>query len=400
MTEFLDRLNNLWRLDDLWNLQNNWQGLGVWAAALLSIALLSYVLGWLVRAVIGGFIARIAAKTETLWDDYLFEKLFFSRLGNFLPAIASYFLFTGLVTPGPTHSFDSDLFLFVSKLILLWICVSGTAFFSQFITNVEKGFIGILGDKKVPIRSYVQVAKLFLFLVAGILIVAVILDQNPLGILTGLGALTAVLLLVFKDALLGFVASLQLNSNNLVQIGDWIEIPGQNIDGEVIDIALSIVKIRAGDNTVYSLPTYNLVSMAFKNWRNVKEVGARRLKLAFPVDGLTLAPVTQAQEKELRAADYWKVPEGMEFVTNLEAFRFWAQDFLEGHGDVHPEQVRLVKIGDPVGRGLPVEMVFYTRLTGFPDFEHLHSHLVCVYLAALATFGLKVFQEPVGVLKG
>jgi len=161
-----------------------------------------------------------------------------------------------------------------------------------------------------------------------------------------------------------------------------------------------VVKIKAGDNTVYSLPTYNLVSQPFKNWRNVKEVGARRLKIAFPVDGLGIAPVSLAQQKELTADGYWKTPEGWESVTNLEAFRFWAQDFLEGHGDVHPDLVRLVKIGDPVGRGLPVEMVFYTRLTGFPDYEHLHSHLLCHYLATLPKFGLSVFQEPIGVLKG
>jgi len=324
MNDFISHLNTLWRLDDLWTIGDHWQNLAVWATALLSVAVLSYVLGWLVRAGIGGLIARIAAKTETLWDDYLFEKKFFSHLGNFLPAIASYFLFTGLVTPGEPHSLDNDLFLLVSKGILLWICISRTSFSNQFVTNVELGFLHIVGDKKVPIRSYVQVVKLFLLVVSGILIFAVILDQNPLGILTGLGALTAVLLLVFKDALLGLVASLQLNSNNLVQIGDWIEFPGSGIDGEVIDIALSVVKIKAGDNTVYSLPTYNLVSQPFKNWRNVKEVGARRLKIAFPVDGLGIAPVSLAQQKELTADGYWKTPEGWESVTNLEAFRFWA----------------------------------------------------------------------------
>jgi miniconductance mechanosensitive channel len=388
MREFFD---HLW---DAWNLSDDWQHFAVWSLALASIVVLSYVLGWLIRGIIGSFIRRLAAKTETKWDDYLFDKQFFHQLGMVVPAVVSYFLLYALVTP------DKLVFPVVQKVLLLLICLTGTSFANQFITNIEKGFVGILGDKKIPIRSYVQVAKLFLFLVAGILIVSVLLDQNPLGILTGLGALTAVLLLVFKDALLGFVASLQLNTNNLVQIGDWIEIPGQNIDGEVIDIALSIVKIRSGDNTVYSLPTYNLVSAAFKNWRNVKDVGARRLKLAFPVDALSLAPVTAAQQKKLAAAGYWKVPEGREFLTNLEAFRYWAQDYLESHGDVHPELVRLVKIGDPAGRGLPVEMVFYTRLTGFPDFEHLHSHLVCVYLAALPTFGLAIFQEPVGVLKG
>ena len=387
MREFFD---HLW---DAWNLDDNWQHFAVWTLALTSIILIAYVLGWVIRAVIGTFIARVAAKTETEWDDYLFEKQFFHRLGTFLPSIVGYFLFMGLVTP------DTNVFPIVKKLILLWICVSGTAFVDQFVTNVEKGFLHIIGDKRVPIRSYIQVAKLFLFLVAGILIFSVILEQNPLGILTGLGALTAVLLLVFKDSLLGLVASLQLNSNDLVQIGDWIEFPGQNIDGEVIDIALSVVKVRSGDNTVYSLPTYNLVSTPFKNWRNVKEVGARRLKIAFPVDALTLAPVSPVLEKALRDAGHWKVPEDLPDVTNAEAFRFWAQDYLETHASVHPGQVRVVKIGDPTGRGLPVEMVFYTQLTGYPDWEHLHSRLLCHFLATLPAFGLRVFQEPVGVLK-
>jgi len=388
MREFFD---HLW---DSWNLSDDWQHLSVWVLALASIVVLSYVLGWLVRGVIGTFIARVAAKTQNQWDDYLFNKKFFHRLGNFLPATLSYFLFTSLVTPDPS------VYPVLRKVILLLICLSGSAFVDQLLSNAEKGFLGILGDKRIPVRSYVQVAKIFLFLVAGILIFSVLLDQNPLGILTGLGALTAVLLLVFKDSLLGFVASLQVNTNNLVQLGDWIEFPGQNIDGEVIDIALSVVKIRSGDNTVYSLPTYNLVSMPFKNWRNVKDIGARRVKLGFSVDLLGLAPVSATQGSQLRSLGLWKVPDTLPDVTNVEAFRFWAQDYLENHGEVHPDQVRVVKLGDPAGRGLPFEMVFYTRLTGYPDWEHLRSRLLCHALATLPAFGLRAFQEPVGVLRG
>jgi len=382
--------NQLW---DAWQFSDDWQHFAVWVLALTSIVVLSYLLGWLVRGVIGTFIARVASKTQTEWDDYLFNKKFFHQLGNFLPAIASYFLFVSLVTP------DASVYPVVKKVILLLICVSGTTFVDQLISNAEKGFLAILGDKRIPIRSYVQMVKIFLFLVAGILIFSVLLDQNPLGILTGLGAMTAVLLLVFKDSLLGLVASLQVNTNNLVQIGDWIEFPAQNIDGEVIDIALSVVKIRSGDNTVYSLPTYNLVSTPFKNWRNVKDIGARRVKLGFTVDLLTLAPVTAAQEADLKAKGYWKLPEDRVDVTNAEAFRFWAQDYLENHGEVHTEQVRVVKLGDPAGRGLPFEMVFYTKLTGYPDWEHLRSRLLCHALATLPTFGLRVFQEPVGTWK-
>lgn len=382
--------NHLW---DLWGLDDGWQHLAVWALALASIVVMSYVVGWLVRGVIGTFIARLAAKTHNRWDDFLFDKKFFHRLGNLLPATISYFLLLALVTP------DGAVFPIIQKTILLLICLSATAFLDQLISNAERGFLSILGDKRIPIRSYVQVAKIFLFLVAGILIFSVLLDQNPLGILTGLGALTAVLLLVFKDSLLGFMASLQVNTNNLVQTGDWIEFPGQNIDGEVIDIALSVVKIRSGDNTVYSLPTYNLVSMPFKNWRNVAEIGARRVKIMFPVDTSTLVPVSPSVEAELRSKGLWKVPNDLADVSNAEAFRFWAQDYLETHGQIHPEQVRLVKLGDPAGRGLPFEMMFYTRLTQYPDWEHLRSRLLCHTLATLPAFGLRVFQEPVGVYK-
>ncbi len=382
------------QLFEAWGLDLSWQPALAWVAALVSIVVLSYILGWLIQGGISGFIRSVAKRTQNQWDDYLFDRMFFRRLGMVVPAIVSYLLFVSLVTP------DATIFPLVKKLIMLLVVFSATAFVDRLITNTQNGFLAILGDKKIPVRSYVQVAKIVLFLVSGILVFSIILDQNPMGILTGLGAMTAVLLLVFKDSLLGFVASLQLNSNNLVQIGDWIEIPGQNIDGEVIDIALSIVKIRSGDNTIYSLPTYNLVSGTFKNWRNMKEMGARRLKLSFPIDCLNLEVLTKTKEKSLKASGHWKVPENLVEVSNAEAFRFWAQDYLDNLGEIHPGQPRVVKFGAPVGRGLPLEMVFYTSVTGYPDFEHLHSRLLCHYLATLPVFGLRVFQEPVGVLKG
>jgi miniconductance mechanosensitive channel len=154
MREIFDSLWDAWRLDD------NWQHFAVWVLAVVSIVVMSYIVGWVVRAVIGTFIARVAAKTENQWDDFLFNKQFFHKLGNFLPAVASYFLFVSLVTPDPS------VFPVIKKIILLLICVAGTSFVDQLISNAEKGFLGILGDKKIPIRSYVQVAKIFLFLVA------------------------------------------------------------------------------------------------------------------------------------------------------------------------------------------------------------------------------------------
>lgn len=397
MQDFLNNLNKLWNIDELLAAPQQWQQVGAWGISLGVTVAVAVALGWIVRIIIGGLIGRLTGKTKTLWDDYLFDKRFFSHLGRFLPAVAGYFLFQAIFATGEEKSLAEALFKLGSRLMLLWICWSGFSFLSTLVDNVERGFLEINGDKRVPVRSYVQVAKLLLGLVACILVVAVLLDQNPLGILTGLGALTAVLLLVFKDALLGLTASLQLNSNNIVQVGDWIEFPGSNVEGEVIEIALSVVKVKAGDNTVFSLPTYNLVSVPFKNWRNVKDSGARRIKLALALDALSLAPVEPAREAELRRTGRWRVPAELGPATNLEAFRHWAQDYLAEQGAAYAGQPCLAKIGDPAGRGVPVEMVFYSTVTAYPDWELLRSRLYCHFLAALPDFGLRLFQEPVGV---
>jgi len=374
-------------LYDSWGLDAQWQHLFSWTAALLSVLLLSYVLGWIIKGGVGGLIRRLASRTETAWDDFILDKKFFVWLGRLVPSVVAFFLLLAFVTP------DDVVFPIARKVVLLWICVTATGFLNQLVANFEHGFVEILAHRKVPVRSYTQVVRILLFLVAGILIIAEMLDQNPVGILTGLGAATAVLLLVFRDSLLGLVASLQLNANNLVQIGDWIEVPGQNIDGEIIDIALSVVRVKSGDNTIYSMPTLNLVSTTFKNWRNVNEAGARRLKISFPVDAQSLASLSPADRDRLAQAGLWKMPGHRDRGTNLEAFRFWAQDFLESHGDVHPGFSRVVRLGDPVGRGLPVEMIFYTKLTGYPDWENLHSHLLAIMLTELPAFGLRVYQD-------
>ena len=309
-----------------------------------------------------------------------------------MPSVVAYLLLVSFVTA------DDVVFPVARKMVLLWICVTATGFLNQLVANFEHGLVQIMAHRTIPVRSYTQVVRILLFMVSGILIVSELIDQNPVGVLTGLGAATAVLLLVFRDSLLGLVASLQLNANKLVQIGDWIEVPGQNIDGEIIDIALSVVRIKSGDNTIFSMPTYNLISTTFKNWRNVNEAGARRLKLSFPVDALTLAMVAAADKTRLTKAGLWKVPASRDGVTNLEAFRFWAQEFLDTHGDIHPDFTRVEKLGDPAGRGLPIEMIFYTRLTGYPDWENLHSHLLSVALTVLPAFGLRVYQD--GLARG
>lgn len=383
MKEFFHQLYLSWGLDA------QWQHLFSWTAALVSVLILSYLLGWLIKGVVGVLVRRLAERTENAWDDYLLDKKFFVWLGRVVPAAVAYFLLVGFVTA------DDTVFPLARKVVLLWILVTATGFLNQLIANFERGFMDILERRRTPVRSYTQVVRILLFLVSGILIISELLDQNPVGILTGLGALTAVLLLVFRDSLLGLVASLQLNANDLVQVGDWIEVPGQNVEGEVVDIALSVVRVKSGDNTMYSMPTYNLVSSTFKNWRTVAEAGARRLKLSFPLDARALVMLTAEQRKELTKAGHWKVPPQREGVTNLEAFRFWAQDFLESHGDVHPGFSRVVRLGDPAGRGLPVEMIFYTRLTGYPAWENLRSHLLSVMLTVLPEFGLNVYQDGV-----
>jgi len=270
-----------------------------------------------------------------------------------------------------------------------------------------------------PIKGYVQVLKILLFGGSAVLILAVLMEQSPLLLLSGLGAMAAVLMLVFKDTILSLVASVQLTSNDMLRVGDWIEMPQLNADGDVIDIALHTVKVQNWDKTITTIPTYRLISESYKNWRGMSESGGRRIMRALYLDqnsvefltpdqqsALTrfaaLAPYMKAKRAELKRWNEGLEQRGINPVnrralTNLGTFRAYIQAYLETHPHIHQDRTLLVRQLAPGAGGLPIEIYCFTSTVAWNDYEAIQADIFDHLLAILPHFGLRLFQNPGGM---
>ena len=274
------------------------------------------------------------------------------------------------------------------------------------------------GKTQLPIKSYFQVAKIVITCITIILIAAALLDKSPVILLSGLGALAAVLMLVFQDTLLSFVASILILSNRMVHIGDWIEMPQVHADGDVIDISLHTVKVQNWDKTITTIPTRRLISDSFKNWRGMVESGGRRIKRSIFLDQNSVRFLTEEEHKRLRRFSLlnnyledkekeittWNAPllaEGKDPVnarrtTNIGTFRIYVQQYLRNHGQVHQGMTLLVRQLAPTTSGLPLEIYCFTNSTAWVVYEGIQSDIFDHLLAILPEFGLRVFQEAGG----
>lgn len=269
-----------------------------------------------------------------------------------------------------------------------------------------------------PIKGYIQVGKIILFIVTAILIAATLIDKSPVILLSGLGAMAAVLMLVFQDTLLSFVASVQISSSDMVRVGDWIEMPHMNADGDVIDIALHTVKVRNWDKTITTVPTRKLVNESFKNWRGMHESGGRRIKRALYIDQNSISFLTEEQMahlgrfrllKEYLADKSEELAEwnknlgepGSEIVnrrrvTNIGTFRKYVENYLRNHKMVHQEMTLLVRQLSPTAEGLPLEIYCFTNNTAWAVYEGVQSDIFDHLYAIMNEFGLQPFQSPSG----
>ncbi|ENO90566.1 mechanosensitive ion channel family protein [Thauera linaloolentis] len=269
-----------------------------------------------------------------------------------------------------------------------------------------------------PIKGYVEVSKIVIYFVAAILMVASLIDRSPLILLSGLGAMAAVLMLIFQDTLLSLVASVQLSSNDMVRIGDWIEMPQLNADGDVIDIALHTVKVQNWDKTITTIPTKRLISDSFRNWRGMRESGGRRIKRSLYIDQHSIRFLTDeerhrldrfalldgylpAKEAELEA---WNttLPRGerdivnRRRVTNIGTFRAYVDRYLRHHPGVHQGMMLMVRQMAPTSDGLPLELYCFANTIVWAEYESTQSDIFDHLLAILPEFGLRVFQHPSG----
>lgn len=268
------------------------------------------------------------------------------------------------------------------------------------------------------IKGYLQVLKIVIYAVATILVIAALIDRSPLLLLSGLGALAAVLMLVFKDTILSLVASVQLNSNDMLRVGDWIEMPQVNADGDVIDIALHTVKVQNWDKTVTTIPTWRMINESYKNWRGMQESGGRRIKRALLIDQTSARFLTEAERDRMRRFllidDYladkavemadWNAklvaagrdPVNMRRSTNIGAFRAYVQNYLENHPRIRQDMTLLVRQLQPTETGLPLEIYAFTATTAWAEYETIQGDIFDHLLAILPEFGLRLFQSPTG----
>ena len=273
--------------------------------------------------------------------------------------------------------------------------------------------------KNRPIKGYVQVLKIVVYCAAAILGIAALIEQSPLLLLSGLGAMAAVLLLVFKDTILSLVASVQLSSNDMLRVGDWIEMPSMDADGDVIDIALHTVKVQNFDKTITTIPTHKLISDSYKNWRGMREAGGRRIKRALPIDQNSIRFLSDEEVQALRRfrllGDYlakkdaelreWNArelagdtnPVNARRFTNIGMLRAYIVAYLKAHKRLTGKMTLLVRQLPPTPQGLPLELYVFTGTTQWADYENIQSDIFDHLLAILPEFDLRLFQEPSGL---
>ena len=273
-----------------------------------------------------------------------------------------------------------------------------------------------------PIKSYLQLGKILIIGLGSIIIVAALIDRSPAILLSGLGAMSAVLLIVFKDTLVSFTAGIQLTTNDMLRVGDWIEMPELGADGDVVDIALHTVKVQNFDKTITSIPTWRLMSYSFKNWRGMSESGGRRIKRTILIDATSVkfiekhdvddlknislinsylnekSTMIEDSNKQLaeKSQDFFSKPVNHRRLTNLGTFRAYVNFYLLNHKKIHTDMTRLVRMLKPDSEGIPLEIYCFTSTTDWIEYENIQSDVFEHLLAILPEFGLRTFQKPSG----
>ncbi len=361
-------------------------------SSLIIILLSSVIVYYIAKFIINQFLKRMVERSTSKWDDHLYSQKVFTRLAMLLPALVLQVSLAPSIStyPEAINFIELGLHLYMTFVILL-VIIS----FLNAVYHIYGEFD--ISDSK-PIKGYVQIGKIITYVVGGIAMVSVLIGQSPLTLLAGLGAMSAVIMLIFKDSILGFVAGVQLSSNRMLQIGDWITMPKYNTDGTVIDVSLVTVKVRNFDNSVSCIPTYTLISDSFQNWRSMGEAGGRRMKRSILIDVGTIRFVDRNMLDNLKSKNIVPDEQALadESVTNLGLFRIYILSYLRNIPNLNQDASLMVRTLQPTENGLPVELYAFYIPPDWSDFEDFQARLFEHILSILPEFGLKAFQRPSG----
>lgn len=375
---------------------------------LVSLAWLSYFLS---RGVLMQVVRRATLYSQWQWDDAIYDSGAFRMLARMVPPL---FIQFGIeLVPDVTPHAVS---------VIRDVALAFTLYYGLRFVGLSLDGLQTLStknpDSRIPVKGYLQLLKIIVYVVGFIVIVATIIQRSPMMLLSGLGAASALLLLIFKDTLLGFVASVQIGGNDMLRVGDWIEMPSAGADGDVIDISLHTVKVRNWDGTITTIPTWRLITESFKNWRGMFDSGGRRIKRSLFINASSVNFLTQEEIGELKKIrllhDYleqkhaevaqWnkalgeegQVPGNQRRLTNIGTFRAYAQAYLDAHPDIHHGMTCMVRQLATEGDGIPLELYCFTSSTAWLKYESIQSDIFDHLFAILPTFGLGLYQRPAG----
>jgi miniconductance mechanosensitive channel len=377
-----------------------------------ALLLTAWVANFVAKKVMLRVIRKIADRSKSTWDNDLVEKKVFDRLSHVAPALIIYSL-------APSFIKENDAVVAVlTKFSYAYIALIGAAVVDALLSFVvlRAKKTPALADK--PVNSWVQVVKIMVWLFAVIVVIATLLDKSPWALLGGLGALTAVLMLVFKDSIMGLVASIQISALNLVRVGDWVEIPKYGTDGDVIEISLNTIRVQNWDKTISSVPTYALISDGFKNWRGMSESGGRRIKRSVRIDlnsigflddnafdKLTkvqaLAPYLKQRKQEIAE---WNATQDIDNtnhangrrLTNVGTFRAYLESWLAANPSINKDMTFLVRQLASDEFGLPIEIYIFSSEQRWAQYEGIMADIFDHVFAVLPEFNLRPYQRPAG----
>jgi miniconductance mechanosensitive channel len=372
---------------------------------------LAILADYIVKRIIITTIHRIARKSKNKWDDIFVERKVFNRLAHLAPAIIVFYALQYIFdAPKPVEFLGHVTQSYMILLVVLVI--------DAVLNALHEIYRSLPISQGRNIKGYVQVVKIIFYFIAIIMIISIFSGEAPKVLLGGLGAMAAVLILVFKDTILGFVASIQLSANKMVNVGDWISMPKYNADGDVLDITLNTVKVQNWDKTIATIPTYALVSESFNNWKGMEESGGRRIKRFINIDMKSVGFLNKEQiekfrkyhllkdyinKKEKEINEYNKslnldedeVTNGRK-LTNLGTFRVYLENYLHQHPKIHQKMTFLVRHLQPTEKGIPVEIYVFSNDQAWANYEAIQADIFDHILAILPEFGLSVFQNPTG----
>jgi miniconductance mechanosensitive channel len=383
------------------------------AVVVFIIALLSWLSNLIAKTIILQVVTRIVKKSENQWDDIFLEQKVFTRLSHFAPAIVIWFLASWAFKPYILW------LVFIHNLIYIYMLVIGMIVIISFIESWHIIYQKLPIAKHRSIKGYVQLVKILIVLITVLIIISVVFKKEVSTLLAGLGVMTSVLILVFKDTLVGVISSIQLSSNKMLKVGDWITIPKREVDGIVTDINLSSVKVQNFDKTIITVPTYSLVQDSFQNWTGMEEAGIRRIKRPIFIDMKSIKFLDNNLRKKL-----YKIPELKEYIlkvekdilkenqeiipkneipffkynrlTNLSLFRYYGEEWLKNHPDTAIDQPIMLRNRVQTENGLPLEVVVFYKGSQLIGYENFQNEIFEHFLAVINEFDLNVYQQPTG----